>query len=649
MFVAIWRGSLTCRLWTLVVRLWSVAASGSLVVRALRRAWRSVLAAVHGSWFLALPSGLTRPLHAQGESLSVQAVARPYLWVRRTIGEGSVGRAARAIGGAPRTSLLAGAGWAGLVGGALLAGAVGRLAAAALEGPATLSAALAVGRGPGSGRRLLPRGVRPSPDGGWQLPRTVGRRPGGGCRTDRPVGRFAAGWERALVAHGRSEPIVIRPLVVPHRRVLGRSRPGRRRGRYGRDGRGRGLARGGGRRRGRGRWLSRPLLARESARAARCLPLGQLGRAAGPGGDSVRRRGRRSAAARFARGVGRRSGGDLVHRTATHPHRRSLCCARSSPPSGRWWSTAFRTWWPSTRCASPSNRCSSSSSATCCPATAAGPVGWSRPCWSRACSLRCTASFSTSPTPPCPRVGSTSPRPSIGTRAYSIIQNPNGLGAYLLLGSFVAGSLALAPLGRRLRLVAGAVTVVLLACLAVTFSRGAWIGFAVGCFGFVALARPRMFLGLVIAAVVAPFVAPGKFLDRLTFAFSQTYLTKSLAAGRLYSWALAVTHVEAAPVVRCGPGNVRRVDRLPLQVHAHLGRQLLPAARRPREDSCCWASSSGCCGASRRDWWSVSDRCRIRSPRRSSAACSAASWRSAWPTSPPASGRPWWWAWVSGS
>ena len=96
---------------------------------------------------------------------------------------------------------------------------------------------------------------------------------------------------------------------------------------------------------------------------------------------------------------------------------------------------------------------------------------------------------------------------------------------------------------------------VLLAALAVTFSRGAWIGFAVGCFGFVALSRPRMFLGLLVAAFVAPFVAPGKFLDRFTFAFSQTYLTKSLAAGRLYSWAIAVAHIEQHPWFGLGLGT----------------------------------------------------------------------------------------------
>ena len=144
---------------------------------------------------------------------------------------------------------------------------------------------------------------------------------------------------------------------------------------------------------------------------------------------------------------------------------------------------------------------------------------------------------------------------AIGTRAYSIIENPNGLGAFLLLGSFVAGSLTLAPLGRRLRLVTGAVTLVLLAGLAVTFSRGAWIGFVVGCFAFAALARPRMFVGLVVAVCVSPFVLPGKFIDRLTFAFSHAYLTKSLAAGRLLSWSLALQHIERHPWFGVGLGT----------------------------------------------------------------------------------------------
>ena len=39
----------------------------------------------------------------------------------------------------------------------------------------------------------------------------------------------------------------------------------------------------------------------------------------------------------------------------------------------------------------------------------------------------------------------------IGTRAYSIVQNPNGLGAFLLMGALVSMSLALARVSRGSR------------------------------------------------------------------------------------------------------------------------------------------------------------------------------------------------------
>ncbi|HEY5528757.1 MAG TPA: O-antigen ligase family protein [Thermoleophilia bacterium] len=144
---------------------------------------------------------------------------------------------------------------------------------------------------------------------------------------------------------------------------------------------------------------------------------------------------------------------------------------------------------------------------------------------------------------------------SIGTRAYSIVGNPNGLGAFLLLGALVSMSLALARLKAVQRIVMAVVCVLLLAGVAVTFSRGAWIGLGVGVLALLIMAYRRYLAPLFIAAFVAWFAAPAKFTHRLTFAFSGAYITKSTEAGRLFVWKLALQHIAEHPWFGVGLGT----------------------------------------------------------------------------------------------
>ena len=144
----------------------------------------------------------------------------------------------------------------------------------------------------------------------------------------------------------------------------------------------------------------------------------------------------------------------------------------------------------------------------------------------------------------------------IGTRAYSVIENPNGLGAFLLIGTLISLSLALAPRlpGRQRWLMAGA-CVVQVAGVAVTFSRGAWLGLAAGVVALFILAYRRYLAPLVAAGVLTWFLAPSQFTNRLSFAFSSAYITKSMAAGRLYVWNLSLQHVWEHPLFGLGLGT----------------------------------------------------------------------------------------------
>lgn len=143
----------------------------------------------------------------------------------------------------------------------------------------------------------------------------------------------------------------------------------------------------------------------------------------------------------------------------------------------------------------------------------------------------------------------------IGTRAYSIIENPNGLGAYLLMGTLLGLALALGRLPGRLRLAAAGVTIVLAAGVAVTFSRGSWLGLAVGLLALTALAHRRLLAGLAAVGAAALVFAPRPFVERLTFAFSGEYINKSLSAGRLYIWQVAFYRLAEHPWFGVGLGT----------------------------------------------------------------------------------------------
>ena len=144
---------------------------------------------------------------------------------------------------------------------------------------------------------------------------------------------------------------------------------------------------------------------------------------------------------------------------------------------------------------------------------------------------------------------------SIGTRAYSIVNNPNGLGAFLLLGALLSMSLALARLRLVQRLVMAAVCVVLLAGIAVTFSRGAWIGLGVGILAVLIMAYRRYLAPVFVVAFIAWFALPAKFTQRLTFAFSGGYVAKSTEAGRLFVWKMALQRIVDHPWLGVGLGT----------------------------------------------------------------------------------------------
>ena len=92
--------------------------------------------------------------------------------------------------------------------------------------------------------------------------------------------------------------------------------------------------------------------------------------------------------------------------------------------------------------------------------------------------------------------------------------------------------------------------------LAVTFSRGAWIGFVVGAVAMLVLAYRRYIVGAVAVVVVGWFAAPQVFIQRLLFSFSSAYAAKSSTGlGRLWRWDTALQHIADKPLLGLGLGT----------------------------------------------------------------------------------------------
>ncbi len=146
---------------------------------------------------------------------------------------------------------------------------------------------------------------------------------------------------------------------------------------------------------------------------------------------------------------------------------------------------------------------------------------------------------------------------SIVTRAFSVVQNPNVLGGILAMSALVTGSLAVtrSTSGDR-RLLLAAACILQLGGLAVTFSRGAWIGFVVALVAMAVLAYRRYLIAMFAAAVVVWFAAPATFTQRLLFSFSSAYAAKSATGlGRVWRWQAALEHIADKPLFGVGLGT----------------------------------------------------------------------------------------------
>lgn len=154
------------------------------------------------------------------------------------------------------------------------------------------------------------------------------------------------------------------------------------------------------------------------------------------------------------------------------------------------------------------------------------------------------------------------------TRVYSYLGNPNLLGGYLIPAVMLSAAAIFAWTRWLPKALAVVMTLTNTACLILTFSRGAWIGFVVGGFVFLLLLvhwlsiyLPRFWrrwamplvLGASAAFVVVAVMAVAPLRDRVLSMFAGR--EDSSNNFRLNVWAAVQDMIRDRPVLGIGPGN----------------------------------------------------------------------------------------------
>lgn len=155
------------------------------------------------------------------------------------------------------------------------------------------------------------------------------------------------------------------------------------------------------------------------------------------------------------------------------------------------------------------------------------------------------------------------------TRVYSFLGNPNLLAAYLLPAIALSAAAIFAWRGWLPKLLAVVMTVINLACLLLTQSRGGWIGLVAGILVFSVLSfvwwnpyLPRFFriwalpllFGGFAAVLILGYLAVPQFRYRVASIFAGS--GDSSNAFRLNVWRAVIRMIHDRPILGFGPGDL---------------------------------------------------------------------------------------------
>lgn len=143
---------------------------------------------------------------------------------------------------------------------------------------------------------------------------------------------------------------------------------------------------------------------------------------------------------------------------------------------------------------------------------------------------------------------------AVRTRVFSVVGSPNVLGSFFVLMIPITLSQALAAGSKAEKIFYLACLAPMLASLIFTYSRGAWIAFAVGLIIYGLLYNWRILIGLVFGAFAGLMAVPG-ISSRINYLLSPEYLMSSSKGGRIERWTKAIEVWQAHPLVGEGFGR----------------------------------------------------------------------------------------------
>lgn len=143
---------------------------------------------------------------------------------------------------------------------------------------------------------------------------------------------------------------------------------------------------------------------------------------------------------------------------------------------------------------------------------------------------------------------------SMRTRVFSIIGSPNILGSLLVLMLPITLSFVLNERGWLRKLVYLGAMGAMALCLVFTFSRGAWLAFALSAVIYTLLKDRRLIVPMVLGVVVLLIAVP-QIGDRIAYMLSPEYMASSARGGRIARWTAALEAVKTSPIFGVGLGR----------------------------------------------------------------------------------------------
>jgi O-antigen ligase len=124
---------------------------------------------------------------------------------------------------------------------------------------------------------------------------------------------------------------------------------------------------------------------------------------------------------------------------------------------------------------------------------------------------------------------------SIGTRVFSTLDNPIIFSGYINIFFFITLGLFLGVDRLKYKLLMIPLLLTMSVALVLTFSRGGWIGFAIGLIFFFFIYSPKYILAIIPASIAVALMVPKEYFYRFLAIFDSRYSDISAVSGRIWT------------------------------------------------------------------------------------------------------------------